>query len=147
MCGVKDSLCRLQHLKNMHMLSNGIMLHDKTGCPPTLDKISQESIKVFTSKALSVNTPEYLSHLKNEAVLSSTRRGKSFQSQINPSRTTIWRAEKVLNVRTGVGEETTSDRLAATRSIWNAVSFAAMNARMVPLVPPELICNIYATQF
>ena len=74
----------------------GIMLHDnKTGCPPTFDKISQESIKEVTSKALSVNTPEYLSHLRKEAELSATRRGKSIQSQTNPSRTTIWRAEKV----------------------------------------------------
>ena len=97
--------------------------------------------------ALSVNTSEYLSHLRKEAELSATRRRKSIQFQTNSSRTTIWRAENVLKVRTGVGEETTSARLAATRSIWNGVSFAAMNAGMAPLVPPELICNIDATQF
>ena len=64
-----------------HVFIYGIMLHDKTGCSPTFDKISQESIKEVASKALSVNTPEYLSYLRKEAELSATRRGKSNQSQ------------------------------------------------------------------
>ena len=95
------------------------MLHDKTGCPPTFDKISQESIKEVTSKALSVNTPEYLSHLRKEAELSATRRGKSIQSQTNPSRTTIWRAEMDLNVRTGVGDDRRPDCLKSAPSPGN----------------------------
>ena len=49
-----------------HAFKYGIMLHDKTGCPPTFDKISQESIKEVMSKALSVNTPVYLSHISHE---------------------------------------------------------------------------------
>ena len=95
------------------------MLHDKTGCPPTFDKISQESIEEVTSKALSVNTLEYLSHLRKEAELSATRRGKSIQSQTNPSRTTIWRAEMDLNVRTGVGDDRRPDCLKSAPSPGN----------------------------
>ena len=141
------SLSAATFKKYAHAFKYGIMLHDMTGCPPTFDKISKESIKEVTSKALRVNTPEYLSHLRKEAELSVTRRGKSIQSQTNPSRKTIWLPEKVLNVRTDVGEETTSASLAAMRSIWNAVSLAATNAGMVPMVPPDVICNIDATQF
>ena len=141
------SLSEATFKKYAHAFKYGIMLHDKNGCPPTFDKVSQDSIKDITSRALSINAPEYLSHLRKEAELTATRRNKPIQAHTIPSRTTIWRAEKNLNVRTGVGEETTSARVAATRSIWNAVSFATMNGGMVPLAPPELICNIDATQF
>ena len=85
--------------------------------------------------------------MNKEAELTASRRGKSIYQFTAPCRQTLFRTEKRLSIGSGIAEETTNARAVATRSIWNAVSFAAMNIAMVPLVNVHLICNLDATQF
>ena len=64
-----------------------------------------------------------------------------------PHRSTVYRLGKQLDVNSGVGEETTPARAEATRSNWNAVSFAAMNCKMLSLLVVHLTVNRDASQF
>ena len=85
--------------------------------------------------------------MNKEAELTVSRRGKYIYQVTAPWRQTLFRTEKRLCIGSGIAEETTNALAVATKSIWNAVSFAAMNIAMVPLVNVHLICNLGATQF
>jgi hypothetical protein len=52
-----------------------------------------------------------------------------------------------MSIKQANAEATTTARDLAVSDIRNAVSFAAMNKLMVPLVNPELILNVDATSF
>ena len=60
---------------------------------------------------------------------------------------TFDRIRKKFEVKIGNAETYTDARLAAVRDIRNAVSFAAAQVYMVPLVPSSLMINSDATQF
>ena len=106
----------------------------------TINEIPLRYYSLMLLTPLSINTPEYSSHLRKEAELSAKRQEKLIQSRTNPPRTTIWPAEKVLKVRTSVGEGILSAGLAATRNIWNKCWKGAFGASRIDI-------NINAAQF
>ncbi|MBC7766480.1 hypothetical protein H7Y21_00595 [Arenimonas sp.] len=57
------------------------------------------------------------------------------------------RLEEELGITSGKAKPTTHARLIACAFIKNAISFAAMNALMVPKCHPTLVLNSDATQF
>jgi hypothetical protein len=126
---------------------NGTILHECDGRPNTFDCISAQVLISKTDKKLKLETPEFTKLLNEEAQATAQRHGKQYYDITAPCRQTLWRQEKRLGIASGVGEETTSARVTATSSIFNAVSFAAMNMLMVPLVRVYMICNMDATQF
>ena len=98
-------------------------------------------------KELKLETPDFLKLMNKEAELTASRRGKSIYQFRAPCLQTLFHMEMRLSIGSGIAEETTNARAVATRSIWNAVFFAAMSIAMVPLVNVHLICNLDATQF
>ena len=123
------------------------MLNSEGDRPPTFDDISCKSIREGSAKELKRDTPDFLKLMNKEAELTASRRGKCIYQFTAPCWQTFFRTEKRLSIGSGIAEETTNARAVATRSIWNEVSFAAMNIAMVPLVNIYLICNLDATQF
>ena len=81
-------------------------------------------------------------NLLDKEVESTASRRKAVQQQFqDPYRSTIYLLGRQLQVNSGVGEETTSARAVTFRSIWNAVSFAAMTCAMQLLVVVHLIVS------
>ena len=65
--------------------------------------------------------------LSTEAELTASRRNIAQQQFQVPHRSTKFLLGKQLEVNSGVADEITPARAIATCSVWNAVSFAAMN--------------------
>ena len=123
------------------------MLNSEGGRLPTLDDVSCKSIRDVPVKELNRDTPDFLKSMNKETELTASRRGKFIYQFTAPCRQTLFCTEKRLSIRCGIAEETTNAPAVATISIWNAVSFAAMNIAMVSLVNVLWICNLDATQF
>jgi hypothetical protein len=124
------------------------ILHNGDGRPVTFDEESCNSIKrLLSSGEYKTTTPDYRCMMLQEGELTAKKRKISTTSHDPPHRTTLWRMETKLAIKTGHGEATTTARMDACADVQNAVTFAAMNACMVPLSKPHLTANLDATQF
>ena len=127
---------------------NNTFLKSVEGRPRSVDEDGYERVKRKAAENdHCMKTPELRKMIHDEAMISAEIRGIPITERKYPSRSTLWRIEQKVAAKSGVAEETTNARAQATRDVRNAVSFAAMNALMVPLIPPQLIANIDATQF
>ena len=99
------------------------------------------------SGPINMTTANYVMLLDSEAKLTASRRNVAQQQFQTPYRSTKFLLGRQLQVNSGVGEETTPARAVTTRSIWNAVSFAAMNCAMRSLMVVNSIAYIDASQF
>ena len=124
---------------------NSIFLKPGRGRPTSFDDQSKMAIVEALSGPMNVTTVNYGKLLDSEVKLTASRSNVAQQQFQTPHRSTKFLLGRQLHVNSGVGEETTSARAVATRSIWNAVSFAAMNCAMRSLV--HLIANVDASQF
>ena len=96
----------------------------------------------------SKRTSEYRAKLTEIVTKEAASSGQSNSQVKFPSRSTINnRLEAELSIHTSNAENTTDARAVAVADVRNAVSFAAMNQLMSPLVNPHLILNADATQF
>ena len=138
--GKRFSLTDRTFKKNAKASRDGTMMNSEGCRPPTIDDNSYISIRDGSGKELKLDTPDFLKLMNKEA-------WKIYLSVTAPCRQTLFRTEKRLCIGSGIAEETINARAVATRSIWNAVSFAAMNIAIIPLVNVHLICNLDATQF
>ena len=99
------------------------------------------------SGPINVTTANYGKLLDSEAKLTASRCNVAQQQFQTPHRSTKFLLGRQLHVNSGFAEETTPARAVATRSIWNAVLFAAMNCAMRSLVVVHLIAKRAASQF
>ena len=139
-------LCQRTLVKYATSFKNSIFLKPGRGRPTSFDDQSIMAIVEALSGPMNVTTANYGKLLDSEAKLTASRRNVAQQQFQTPHRSTKFLLGRQLHVNSGVGEETTPARAVATRSIWNAVSFAAMNCAMRSLVVVHLINSQYRCQ-
>ncbi len=110
---------------------------------------SKQEIRDFLHQSGKYNkrTSEYTEKVHELIEKEALAKGKSTSQVQYPSRTTLGRLELEQGIYTGNTEETTDARAIAVAAVRNAVSFAAMNQFVAPLIDPHLILNADATQF
>jgi hypothetical protein len=130
-------------------LRNGLTLHESGGRPPKLTSDDKQIYKeIVTHAAPNLSTSEASDILQNMA-----RHNESNRRHVSPeladgvSPRTVRNVNKELGLQVANAETTTNARIEAESDLRNAISFAAANHLMVPLVNRHLILNMDATQF
>lgn len=126
----------------------GRKLFEKGGRPPLIDKkMNKELMEMLEQPNFQITTSVFVKTV-NEKVMERARNENRVVGQFQSiSKRSVGRFRKANNVKRGDAEEITEARRAAIACPRNAVTFAAMNAFMVPKCDPCCIWNLDATQF
>lgn len=123
--------------------------NSKGGRYPLLDDVARKKLVDFVNESDDyLVTEEAYKKKFAELAKEHISNRKNVVCNINPpSKRSLNRYDKMLDLTTKNGEETTDARAKAIADIRNIASFAAGQQAMHDLVPPELHVNIDATSF
>jgi hypothetical protein len=126
----------------------GITQHETAGQPPRLLKRKQEEVfDGITGQEFQKRTPAFVKDINAKAKETNILRGIPSGLAKPVSRRTMGKYEKKFVTKTANADKATVARAEARQDVRNAVSFAVMNALVVPMTSPELIINADATQY
>jgi hypothetical protein len=129
-------------------VKKGLRLKCNAGRSSFISPKSKQEIRDFLqSGKYSKRTSEYTEKVHQIIEKEALVQGKSTSQLQYPSRMTLGRLELELGIYTGNAKKITDARAIAVADVRNAVSFAAMNQFVTPLIDPHLILNADATQF
>lgn len=144
---VKMRLRRLCGL-DVAITTPDIPLNGKPGRPPVISLESEKALIEQLRESDTVVRTTTFTDLFNAAARKDAISRQKAESQVPPiSKSTRGRYEAKLKIKTKNAEITTTARQNETSSVYNAVSFAAVNHLMSNLCSSHLILNSDATQF
>lgn len=128
---------------------NNTPMYDDGGRPPIISaENASELISELSGKHIQTGKKHFSERFDHFAQKTSLERNESIQKQIKQvTDKTKSNFIKKHELETDNAELTTEARIEACEDVRNAITFAAMNAVVVPLSRPELIMNMDATSF
>lgn len=114
----------------------------KRGRPTTFtEEAKNKVVKFLDGDVHQIRRQKFVDYSKTMMHESASSRGKILADLETPSKRTLKRLEDSLGINDGNAEITTNARAEACSSVRNAVSFAVMNAVMVPKTHAALMLN------